>query len=108
MAGQFNMSPEEMRAVIMSMANSRGEVTYNRFMSSILQQQKGFNTADLTRVFCEVDTNRDGVLQDDELRQVILRLGYPEHEAQQFVMGIHRDAQGRVTFEEFKKAVLGE
>jgi Ca2+-binding EF-hand superfamily protein len=108
MAGQLFMSPEELRGVVMSMANSRGEVTYNRFMSSILQQQKGFSAVDLTRVFCEVDVNRNGILEDAELRQVILRLGYPEQEAQRFAMQMQRDSSGRVTFHEFKKAVLGE
>lgn len=63
------------------------------------------NTRDLRRVFDRIDTNSDGYLDEREVEAYLIRLGYtPQRgEVAKLIWEIDDDADGCVTWPEFKK-----
>jgi len=105
-AAQLGLSPMEMESFVVGIADSSGHVSYKRFMGAMIQQQKEFSTADLWGRFCEMDLDRNGILDQGELLQVMRSMGYPEQDAYSMLVALDQDGDGKVTFEEFKAAMI--
>jgi len=73
----------------------------------MISQQDKFDTADLWARFCEFDGDRNGVLDKGELREMIKSMGYPAREAEEFLQQMDSTGDGKVSFEEFKKCMIG-
>jgi len=46
--------------VVLGLADSAGNISHRRFMAALIDQQRGFSTADLWARFCQMDTDRNG------------------------------------------------
>merc|ERR1712232_176440 len=104
---QLGLNEADAEGFIRGLADSSGNITYRRFMASMIQHQKGFATADLWARFCEIDRDRNGVLDKQEMVAVIQSMNYSEQESVQLFNNLDRDGDGIVTFDEFKALVVG-
>jgi len=107
-AGQLGVSGGEIEQLISGLADNMGNVSYRRFMTALIHQQKGFSVQDLWARFCQIDTDRNGVLDQRELLEVVKTMNYTEQDAWALMQSLDQDRDGRITFEEFKRAVMGE
>lgn len=101
----LRMSPHEVERLITSLADERGHVTYSRFMATMIQRQKAFTGTDLWARFCQIDSNRNGMLEEFELMQVLQSMGYTGEAARRFMRKLDKNNDGSVDFEEFRAAM---
>jgi calmodulin len=106
-AQQMGMSLSEVQNLLFAIADNNGLISYRRFLGAMISQQDNFDTADLWARFCEFDGDRNGVLDKGELREMIKSMGYPAREAEEFLQQMDSTGDGKVSFEEFKKCMIG-
>lgn len=105
---QANLTPEEVDRMFFSLSDTAGQVSYRRFMATMIRQQRDFTTAELWALFCQLDLNRDGVLSQPEILQVLRGMNYSDDAARDFLRCLDRNQDGFVTFDEFRRAAVGE
>lgn len=111
LAGVFR--PEDIQRLVEVLGiNTGGGVTYDEFLGELLAAKMPEENAVLQRLFREADVKGQGYLMTAELtelarRPAIVKILGSEAAALSRMRSMDTDGSGRVTFEEFKRAVQG-
>lgn len=106
-AQSLGLSADEVQDMFFALADCNGLISYRRFVGAMISQQDKFDTADLWARFCEFDQDRNGQLDRRELQNMVISMGYPPEEAQRFLQQMDAGGDGMVSFEEFKRCMVG-
>lgn len=107
MAPQTSLTLEDVDRILYSLSDSSGTISYRRFMAAMIRQQRGFSTTELWALFCQLDLNRDGVLDQREVMQVLRGMNYSEEDALSFLRSSDLNRDGRISFEELRRVTMG-
>merc|ERR1712107_322929 len=93
----------------MGLLGPSGELAYTAFMGQMIAQKQSSTADMLWKLFKEIDANGDGVLDRGELAALLKRpfvaQAMKNRSAQDLLEELDRDGSGRVSREEFRRAL---
>jgi len=101
------MSNDQIEGFIKAMMGADGQIAYTKFMGHMIAQKQQSVTRMLFQLFQDIDTDKSGYLDINEIQQMLLRPHVAEvmagKTAQQLMEEIDGNRSGRISWPEFQK-----
>lgn len=108
----LGMSSDKVSELVESLVGEDDKLKYTEFMARLLAAQKSMRSIDLASVFQKLDKDGNGVLTrselDDMMKQKHMESLLDGRSADDLLREMDLDGSGSISFEEFRRAMLGE
>lgn len=105
------MAQTDIDRLIMDLVGKDGMVPYTEFMGQMIAAKKGENQGILWQIFCDVDQDDSGYLDENEIKMLLERPAIKDilgnKTPNQVLAEMDDNGSGRVNFEEFTRACAG-